>query len=306
MAQPLKTVLIPAGGQGTRLLPLTKTTPKELLPVYDRPVMQLAIDEAVAAGADRIVVVIHPSKTVIRDYLRQDELFIRRLQKDGKPGLADIMSSTSPPDHVEILFAIQEEPLGLGHAIGCCRDLVLPGPIGVILPDDVILGQPCLAEMAADYEGGHMVAAMEVPASETYKYGIFSPSGPQRQRSLAVNGMVEKPAPGSAPSTLAAVGRYILDPVIFSTVARTRPGSGNEIQLTDAISRDALSVALTAYLFSGARYDCGSMDGLLNAGMARRAMVQTSAGVSALWQQDKGVRSAGPGRFKIAESLQRG
>lgn len=290
MPQTLKTVLIPAAGQGTRLLPLTKTTPKELLPVYDRPVIQFAIDEAVAAGAERIVIVIHPSKSVIRDYLRHNDVFIRRLQKDGKSDLADLMSEAGLPDHVEILYAIQEEPLGLGHAIGCCRDLVLPGPIGVILPDDVILGQPCLAEMAADYLGGHMVAAMEVPPSETYKYGIFNPSGPLRQRCLPVNGMVEKPAPGHAPSTLAAVGRYILDPVIMSTVAKTPPGSGNEVQLTDAISHDALALALTAYRFSGSRHDCGSLDGLLDAGMARRAMLLNSSPTE--WKNDNRMSRA--------------
>lgn len=286
MPHPLNTVLIPAAGQGTRLLPLTKTTPKELLPVYDRPVIQFAIDEAVASGATRIVVVIHPSKLVICDYLRRDDLLHRRLQKDGKSGLADLLSASRLPDDVELFYAIQKEPLGLGHAIGCCRDLVLPGPIGVILPDDVILGQPCLAEMAAKYVGGHMVAAMEVPPAETYKYGIFNPSGTLHQRCLPVNAMVEKPAPGHAPSTLAAVGRYILDPVIMSTVAKTRPGSGNEVQLTDAISHDALSILLTAYLFSGSRFDCGSQDGLLDAGMARRAMARNSGHVVAEWPVD--------------------
>ena len=283
MSQLLRTVLIPAAGQGTRLLPLTKTTPKELLPAYDRPVLQFAIDEAVATGAERIVIVIHPSKSVIRDYLRHNDVFIRRLQKDGKSDLADLMSEAGPPDDVEILYAIQDQPLGLGHAIGCCRGLVLPGPIGVILPDDVIFGTPCLAEMAADYVSGHMVAAMEVPPSETYKYGIFNPNGPLRHRCLPVNGMVEKPAAGHAPSTLAAVGRYILDPAIMATVAKTPPGSGNEVQLTDAISHDAQAMALTAYLFSGIRHDCGSLDGLLAAGMARRAMLHSSPSE---WQND--------------------
>lgn len=282
MPQTPRTVLIPAAGQGTRLLPLTKTTPKELQPVYDRPVLQFAIDEAVAAGATRIVIVIHPSKSVIRDYLRQTKVYDCGRAQTGQSNLVPLMAAADLPDHVEIVFAIQEKPLGLGHAIGCCRDLVLPGPVGVILPDDVILGQPCLAEMAANYRGGHMVAAIEVSPSEAHKYGIFRPSGPRHQRCIPVTGMVEKPTPGLAPSTLAAVGRYILDPVILSTAAKTQPGSGNEVQLTDAISHDARSIALTAYLFSGSRYDCGSLDGLLDAGIARRAMIQNS-----------GIRSSG-------------
>ncbi len=274
MPRPLKTVLIPAAGQGTRLLPLTKTTPKELLPVYDRPVMQFAVDEAVAAGAERIVIVIHPSKTVIRDYLAQDDAFSRGLQRNGKSNLVALLSDARVPDNVEVVYAIQEDPLGLGHAVGCCRDLVLPGPIGVILPDDVILGEPCLAEMARAYAGGYMVAAIDVEPSETFKYGIFIPIGPVHQRCLQVAGMVEKPSPGLAPSTLAAVGRYILDPMVMSTIAMTRPGAGNEVQLTDAIARDAAAIGLTAFRFSGRRYDCGSLDGLLEAGLARRDIVR--------------------------------
>ena len=137
------------------------------------------------------------------------------------------MPEAGLPDDVEIVFATQEQPLGLGHAVGCCRGLVLPGPIGVILPDDVIFGTSCLGEMATDYVSGHMVAAEEVPSSETYKYGIFSPGGPVNRRCLPVNQMVEKPALGHAPSNFAAVGRYILDPAIMATIANTMPGRGN-------------------------------------------------------------------------------
>lgn len=273
MSQLLRTVLIPAAGQGTRLLPLTKTTPKELLPAYDHPVLHYAIEEAVAAGAERVVIVIHPSKYAIRDYLQRNPAFNGDLHKKGKSNLVALMPDAGTPDDVEIVFAIQQQPLGLGHAVGCCQNLLLPGPIGVILPDDVIFGTPCLGEMAADYLSGHMVAAEEVSSSETYKYGIFSPGGPVNRRCLPVNQMVEKPALGHAPSNFAAVGRYILDPAIMATLATTKPGRGNEVQLTDAISHDALSMLLTAYLFSGTRYDCGSFEGLLAAGIARRKIV---------------------------------
>lgn len=282
MPQQLRTVLIPAAGRGSRLLLLTKATPKELLPVYDRPVLQFAVDEAVAAGAERIVIVIHPSKMAIRNYLAQDDALSRGFARNAKPKLVALPSAMRLPDHVEVLYAVQQEPLGLGHAVGCCRDLLLPGPIGVILPDDVILGEPCLAEMAKAYIGGHMVAAQDVEPSDTSKYGIFIPIGPVHQRCLQVAGMVEKPSPGNAPSTLAAVGRYILDPVIMSTIAMTAPGSGNEVQLTDAIALDAAAIGLTAFRFSGTRYDCGALDGLLEAGMARYDIVRNRPALAEL------------------------
>ena len=273
MPRPPRTVLIPAAGLGTRLLPLTRTTPKELLPVYDLPVIQFAIDEAVALGAERIVVVIHPSKSAIRDYIAEGNPSGRATPGEVKSNLVTFQPPGRRPDHVEFIYAIQQDALGLGHAVACCAQMLLPGPIGVILPDDVILGAPCLSEMADYYPGGHMVAAMEVAPSQTAKYGIFIPSAATRRRCLPVAGMVEKPAAGLAPSTLAAVGRYILDPRIMATLAATRPGSGNEIQLTDAIVRDAPLVGLTAFRFSGSRHDCGSLDGLLEAGVARRSMV---------------------------------
>jgi UTP--glucose-1-phosphate uridylyltransferase len=270
----LRTIIIPAAGLGTRLLPATKVVPKELLNVYDRPVLQFAINEAIDAGAERIIVVIHPDKLAIRDYLKPDEDYIGWLSACGKTMLSAALAAVQVPDTVDLMFAFQNRPLGLGHAISCCSALVLPGPVGVILPDDVIFGDACLTQMAQAYAGGHMVAAMTVLEEDASRYGIFRLLGASAGRSIAVSSMVEKPKAGTEPSLLAAVGRYILDPGIFSTLLNIPRGAGGEIQLTDAIAVDAARIALTAFLFSGQRYDCGSHDGLIEAGLARQIEVK--------------------------------
>jgi UTP--glucose-1-phosphate uridylyltransferase len=274
MATSITSVVIPAAGRGTRLLPATKSTPKELLNVYDRPALQFAIDEAIELGVERIVMVTHPDKPAIREYLTSDPAYIRDLRAAGKALLGAAMSEIEVPDRIEIVFVDQHRPLGLGHAILCAEGLTLPGPFGVILPDDLILGTYCLSEMAEHYTKGHMIAAMEVRPDETSSYGIFRTTGFSIGRSVPVSGMVEKPAPGQAPSRLAAVGRYILDPCIFPTLQHVVRGAGGEIQLTDAIARDADRVTLSAFRFSGTRYDCGSHDGLLGAAIARQSEVK--------------------------------
>jgi UTP--glucose-1-phosphate uridylyltransferase len=282
MTQKIRSLVIPAAGQGTRLLPVTKVTPKELLAVYDRPALQFAMDEAVALGVERVVVVTHPDKGKIRQYLAAHHAHVQLLNRAGKPHLGAAMADIQMPDDLEIVFVEQDEALGLGHAVLCAETAVLPGPFGVILPDDLILGQPCLPEMAAHYSQGHMIAAMEVTPEETRSYGIFRLAGPSIGRSLSVLGMVEKPAPDLAPSRLAAVGRYILDPGIFASLHRGEKGAGDEIQLTDAIARDAQTTPITAYRFSGTRYDCGTHDGLLMAGLARQRAVKDAAGQAGL------------------------
>ena len=277
MTHTIASVVIPAAGRGTRLLPATKSTPKELLNIYDRPALQFAIDEAIDLGARRIIVVIHPDKLGIRHYLSPDPAYVRQLQTKGKTNLAAALSEIEVPDHIDLVFVEQPEPLGLGHAVLCAEGLTLPGPFGVILPDDLILGSPCLSEMAKHYTGGHMIATMEVRPKETSSYGIFTVTQPSIGRSVRVSGMVEKPAPGEAPSLLAAVGRYVLDSRIFATLHHVTPGAGGEIQLTDAIARDAEDVPLHAFRFSGTRYDCGCHDGLLAAAQARQALVKSGA-----------------------------
>lgn len=267
MARRINTIVIPAAGLGTRLLPATRVTAKELLPVYDTPMLQFAIDEAVATGAERVIVVINAGKLAIRDYL---------VSRDVRTSSGVDLTEDASPEAVEFIFAYQNQPLGLGHAILCARPFMAPGPFGVILPDDVILGESCLPEMARAYTGGHMVAAMEVAAEDARRYGIFRLLGAAQGRRISVSGMIEKPAAGTEPSRLAAVGRYILDPSIFATLDRTRRGAGGEVQLTDAISLDADHLALTAFRFSGRRFDCGCLDGLLEAANVRQAHLHRS------------------------------
>jgi UTP--glucose-1-phosphate uridylyltransferase len=263
----LRTVIIPAAGKGTRLMPATKVTAKELLPVFDRVAIDFAIEEAVGSGATRIVVVISMSKTAIRTYLCPVG---KVSDTDGLGPRAQGVQADGP----EIIYVFQDRPLGLGHAVLCCRDVVLPGPFGVILPDDIIMGSNCLAEMAAHYHDGHMVAAMPVRPEDAGQYGICRVSGLPVDRCIPVSGLVEKPTPGKAPSSIAVVGRYILDPMIFDILAHTPPGKGGEVQLTDAITIAALAMPLTAFQFSGTRHDCGNHDGLLAASNARQASVR--------------------------------
>lgn len=270
----LRSIIIPAAGLGTRLLPATKAVPKELLNVYDRPVLQYAIDEAIDAGAERVIVVINPAKLVIRDYLCPDDDYVNRLRSCGQASLSAALAAVQVPETVEVVFAFQNHQLGLGHAVSCCSGLVLPGPVGVILPDDVIMGKPCMTEMAQAYTGGHLVAAMTVAVQDVSRYGIFRLLGSPVGRTVSVSSMVEKPKVGTEPSLLAAVGRYILDPVIFSTLLGTPRGAGGEIQLTDAIASDASRIPLTAFRFHGQRFDCGNHDGLLSASLARQAEVK--------------------------------
>jgi len=262
----IRTVIIPAAGLGTRLLPATRVTAKELLPVYDRVVLDFSIEEAVRLGAERIVIVINPSKVAIQAYLANHSL----QSVNNKVPSGDLRRRCGP----EVIYIFQDRPLGLGHAVLCCRDVTLPGPFAVLLPDDIVFGPSCLPEMASSYTGGHMVAAMQVTAEETSQYGIFRLEGLPKGNCFPVSGMVEKPAPGTAPSSFAAVGRYILDPMIFDVLENTPSGKGGEVQLTDAISVSSRFLPVDAFKFSGTRHDCGNHDGLLAASVARKAEVR--------------------------------
>lgn len=245
----VRTAVFPVAGKGTRFLPATRSVPKELLPVIDTPLLQFAIEEAQDAGIERIVFVSHPSKGAIEHFARQ-----------------------SVGDSVEPAFAMQHEQLGLGHAVLCAAPHLLSGPVAVVLPDDLILGQRgCLSQMVEAYgaiDEGHLIAAMEVPRADVSSYGVLSVK--KRAGDLyCADGMVEKPAPEEAPSNLAVVGRYILDACIFDTLASTTPGAGGEIQLTDAIAADIARVGLAGFAFDGQRFDCGSKRGMLAATLAR-------------------------------------
>ncbi|MDO8883334.1 MAG: sugar phosphate nucleotidyltransferase [Pseudotabrizicola sp.] len=279
----IRTVIIPAAGLGTRLLPATKVTAKELLPVYDRVVLDFAIEEAIGLGAERIVVVISTAKVAIQAYLAS-----KNLQTAGHDESSSAAQKTGPQITIgpkiktgpQIMYVFQDRPLGLGHAVLCCRDVTLPGPFAVLLPDDIVMGPNCLSEMSSQYASGHMVAAMQVKAEETSQYGIFRLGGLPRDRCLPVSGMVEKPAPGTAPSSYAAVGRYILDPLIFDVLDNTPSGKGGEVQLTDAIAISGRAIPVVAFRFSGTRHDCGNHDGLLAASLARQDVTRQENAVA--------------------------
>ncbi|MCL3882688.1 sugar phosphate nucleotidyltransferase [Marivita sp. GX14005] len=241
----LDTVILPIAGNGSRMRPATDAIAKELLPIYDTPLLQFALEEAVDAGARRIVLVTRDDKPGIPEYI--DKLRAR-------PG--------GLLDGVEVVFADQPEPLGLGHAVLCARGDALPGAVGVILPDDLILGAPALAEMCGVYDPASMsclIAAQKVDPAEVGSYGIFDPEGAESLSGLLpARGLIEKPAPEDAPSHYAAVGRYILSDAIWDVLEQTRPGAGDEIQLTDAIA--ALG-GISGFRFSGCRFDCGNKEG---------------------------------------------
>ncbi|EPX78369.1 UTP--glucose-1-phosphate uridylyltransferase [Salipiger mucosus] len=269
----VRTAIFPVAGLGTRFLPATKATPKELLPVLDRPLLQFAIDEAREAGIERMIFVSHPSKSAIERYVHQDEDLCRTLRAKGKHGIADHLDAAAiDPEAEQAHFVMQPEPLGLGHAVLCAADEALPGPVAVILPDDLIMGDKgCIAEMIEAYEtagAGHMVASMEVARDEVSAYGVLVPEGRMQGNVLPASGMVEKPDADAAPSLHAVVGRYVLDASIFDALRTQEAGLGGEIQLTDAIARGADEVGLCGFRFSGERYDCGSKAGMLRATLA--------------------------------------
>lgn len=272
-SQKVRTAIFPVAGLGTRFLPATKATPKELLPVLDRPLLQFAIDEAREAGIERMVFVSHPSKSAIERYVHQDEELCAKLREKGKHGIADTLDSFAiNPTEEQAHFVMQPEALGLGHAVLCAADEVLPGPVAIILPDDLIMGQKgCISEMIEAYEAGdagHMVATMEVGRDEVSAYGVLDPIGEPEGQCVNASGMVEKPDAEKAPSLHAVVGRYVLDASIFDDLRNQEPGLGGEIQLTDAIAKGIERVGLCGFRFSGQRFDCGSKAGMLRATLA--------------------------------------
>jgi len=265
----VRTVIFPVAGLGTRFMPATKGTPKELLPVIDTPLIQYAIDEAREAEVDRMIFVSHPSKVAIKHYVMDDTQLRMTLAHHGKPELADQLQAAALDTRTcEVIFVNQPEPRGLGDAVACARPHLLDGPVAVILPDDLILGEPgCLREMVNAYDrdkAGHLIAVMEVSKALTGQYGILSVIS-QEGHFVLSDGIVEKPAPDKAPSQMAVVGRYILDPIIFDALAHQAPGVGGEIQLTDAIAQSGRKAGIAGYRFSGRRFDCGSKKGMLAA-----------------------------------------
>jgi len=262
--------IFPVAGLGTRFLPATKSIPKEIMTLVDRPLIQYAIDEARAAGIRDFIFVTARGKSALEDYFDTAPELEASLRRAGKEELLEILKSTNM-DSGAIAYIRQHKPLGLGHAVWCARRLIGNDPFAVILPDDVIAAEkPCLQQMVEAYAetGGSMVAAMEVPKEQTSAYGILDVK--EDMGSLVkVSGMVEKPAQGTAPSSLAVIGRYILSPKIMQNLGKINRGAAGELQLTDAIAAEMEQGRdVFGYRFRGQRFDCGSKAGFLQATVA--------------------------------------
>jgi len=267
--------IFPVAGLGTRFLPATKSIPKEIMTLVDRPLIQYAIDEARAAGIKEFIFVTSRGKSALEDYFDHAPELENALRKKGKDDLFEALKATNMESGA-IAYIRQHKALGLGHAVWCARRLLSNEPFAVILPDDVIAAEtPCLQQMVEAHAetGGNMVAAMEVPANKTSAYGILDVKE-DMGTVVSVKGMVEKPDEGSAPSNLAVIGRYILTPDIMNNLHKIKTGAGGEVQLTDAIAQEIdKSGNVFGYRFRGQRFDCGSKAGFLQAtvafGMAR-------------------------------------
>jgi UTP--glucose-1-phosphate uridylyltransferase len=269
MIKKIRKAVFPVGGLGTRFLPATKAMPKEMLPVVDKPLIQYAVEEALAAGIEELIFVTGRGKSAIEDHFDYSFELEETLRKRGVK--VDYMTLGVPKLSAgNIAYTRQQEPLGLGHAVWCARHLIGNEPFAVLLADDFIHSEkPCLQQMIQSYEqyGGIMVAVMNVDRSHVSRYGIVDIA--QEQGALVqVRGVVEKPHPDNAPSNLAIIGRYILDPKVFDYLDLQKSGAGGEIQLTDALSHLISQEPFYGFRFEGKRYDCGSREGLLLASLA--------------------------------------
>jgi UTP--glucose-1-phosphate uridylyltransferase len=263
---PIRTAVFPVAGRGTRFLPATKASPKEMLPVVDKPLIQYAVEEALAAGARRLVFITGASKRAIEDHFDSDQELELMLQKQGRSDLLNQLRSVLP-SYASCIYIRQPAPLGLGHAVLCAQPAVGNEPFFVHLADDLIRSEvACLAQMAQVYEAkrASVLGVQSVPRQDTEKYGIVAVEADGSPTSR-VRSIVEKPKPAVAPSTLAVVGRYVLSPAIFEHLERIGQGAGGEIQLTDGIAALMREEAVYAYRFEGRRYDCGSKLGYLQA-----------------------------------------
>jgi UTP--glucose-1-phosphate uridylyltransferase len=262
----IRTAVFPVAGRGTRFLPATKASPKEMLPVVDKPLIQYAVEEALAAGARRLVFITGASKRAIEDHFDSDSELEAMLDRQGKSDLVKQLRSVLP-SYASCIYIRQSAPLGLGHAVLCAQPAVGAEPFFVHLADDLIRSEVgCLAQMAEVYEAkrASVLAVEVVPRRETDKYGIVAVEA-DKSATSRVRSIVEKPKPAVAPSNLAVVGRYVLAPAIFEHLERIGSGAGGEIQLTDGIAALMREEAVYAYRFRGKRYDCGNKLGYLQA-----------------------------------------
>jgi UTP--glucose-1-phosphate uridylyltransferase len=263
----VRKAVFPVAGLGTRLLPATKSIPKEMITIVDRPLIQYAVDEAREAGIEELIFVTGRGKSALVDYFDQAFELEAMLRANGKS--LDVLAPSNAK-FGEVVSVRQQQPLGLGHAVWCARHIVGDEPFAVLLPDELMVGKPnCLAQMVEAYEkvGGSIVATLEVPENETHKYGVIDP-GVSEGRLIEIKGLIEKPAPGTAPSNLMLPGRYILHSDVMRELNSQEAGAGGEIQLTDAIAKLIGKQPLHAYRFDGERYDCGSATGFVIANLA--------------------------------------
>ena len=275
MTRKVTKAVFPVAGLGTRFLPATKSVPKEIMTLVDKPLVQYAIDEARAAGITDFVFVTAKGKSALADYFDGAPELERQLEEKGKDKLLKVLRD-STMESGRIAYTRQAQALGLGHAVWCARQFVADEPFAVMLPDDVIAstGRPCLQQMVEAYEdvGGSLIATMEVSDEATEAYGVIDPADARSindSRLVRARGMVEKPKRGTAPSNLAVIGRYILSPRVMKNLEEVKPGAGGEIQLTDAIAMEMETPeGVHGFRFEGQRYDCGSKSGFLQATVA--------------------------------------
>jgi UTP--glucose-1-phosphate uridylyltransferase len=269
MRKPLRKAIFPVGGLGTRFLPATKAMPKEMLPVVDKPLIQYAVEEARAAGIEELIFVTGRGKSAIEDhfdYSYELQETLKERHKDAELALINNLV----PNPGEVAYIRQQEARGLGHAVWCARNLVGHEPFAVLLADDLVQsGVPCLKQMVEVYNevGGNVVAVMDVPKAHTDRYGILQ-TGKESGRLVEALGLVEKPKPEDAPSTLSIIGRYILQPDVFSHLDQQTPGAGGEIQLTDAMAQMCGRGRFHGFRFEGKRFDCGDKAGFIEANIA--------------------------------------
>ena len=269
MVKPIRKVVFPVAGLGTRFLPATKAMPKEMLTIVDKPVIQYVVDEAKAAGVEQFIFITGRNKGVIEDHFDVQTELESTLKQRGKADILNTLKKDLPAPGCTS-FTRQQKPLGLGHAVLCAKELVGNEPFALLLPDMVMKSpKGCLAQMMDIYNEGaaNVVALEEVPMEHAFKYGVIKP-GAREGKSVEITGMVEKPAPGTAPSNLILSGRYILQPEIFDILKEQEPGAGGEIQLTDAMISLNKDQGFSGMIYDGETFDCGSKSGFLMANVA--------------------------------------
>ena len=260
----IKKAIFPVGGLGTRFLPATKSMPKEMLPIVDKPLIQYAVEEAAEAGIEQFIFVTSRGKSAIENHFDHSfELENNLLSKGKRDTLKTAQEMLKIPG--SFAYVRQQEPAGLGHAVWCARHLIANEPVAVILADDLIYGQSTIKEMIKNYTSGNMLAVMEVYKQDVSSYGIITPGKVLEDNVTEILGLVEKPSVEKAPSNEAVVGRYIIEPAVFDVLEKQNRGASNEIQLTDAIASRIGKSLCSGYKFSGERFDCGSKLGFIQA-----------------------------------------